>query len=384
MKPPAYSTEISDYTAQIRLFVEQKPQRSEDCRPVLHAYPNGSGLLAVFDGAGGAGGTSYATGADGESFTGAFLASRLGKKTLLDFFEEMRQESQPFTSEASPKQLEERFKRDFKTELAGLQTGAVSKIKSSLIRYLPTTMAAIYYETRNEAADAPPENGLSVRWQSVAEFFRAEKQSSSPSPPLRCNVLWAGDSRCYLLAESSGLQQLTEDDLKTKGDALANLTEDSPMSNFISADVDFVVNFRRFEVDLPVVLMAATDGCFNFVASPAHFEFILLKTLHSAESAEQWQADLTKEIEKITGDDATMSLIALGWRDFGEIKRSFHARLYEIGEKYISPLSRLDEEITWLETRLRTQTGERRSLREELWREYKQKYESYLIDGEQK
>lgn len=366
---------MSDFSAQIRLFIEQKPERSEDCRPVLHAYTTGSGLLAVFDGAGGAGGTSY-TNAEGESFTGAFKASRLGKKTLLDFFEELQQQSQPFVSDSTPKQLEERFKTNFKAELVKLQNGSVSKIKSSLIRYLPTTMAAIYYE---KAADASTENGLSAL-QNFAGVFGSEKQPSS----LKCNVLWAGDSRCYLLAAPSGLQQLTEDDLKTKGDALANLIEDSPMSNFISADVDFVLNYRQFIINTPVILIAATDGCFNFVASPAHFEFILLKTLHFAENAEQWQANLTEEIKKITGDDATMSLIALGWQNFNEIRRAFHARLYEIHKTYISPLVHLDEEVGWLEGRMDLQKEERRRLREELWREYKQKYEFFLADGERK
>ena len=367
---------MSDFSAQIRLFIEQKLERSEDCRPVLHAYPNGSGLLAVFDGAGGAGGASY-TNADGESGTGAYFASRLGKKTLLDFFEEQLRQSEPFLAHSTPKQLEELFKTNFKAELVKLQNGAVSKIKSSLIRYLPTTMAAIYYE---KAPDVSMENGLSA-WQNVVGIFGSEKQ---PSSQLKCNVLWAGDSRCYLLTESSGLQQLTEDDLKTRGDALANLIEDSPMSNFISADVDFVLNYRQLAVVSPVILIAATDGCFNFVASPAHFEFLLLNTLHSAENADQWQTGLTEEIEKITGDDATMSLIAIGWRNFEEIKRAFHERLCEIRKTFISPLGEIDQEIEWLEKRLDLQIEERRRLREKLWREYKQKYEFLLTDGDSK
>ena len=366
---------MSDFFAQIRLFIEQKPERSEDCRPILHAYPNGSGLLAVFDGAGGAGGASY-TNDDGESRTGAYFASRLGKKTLLDFFEERLRQSPPFVADSTPKQLEELFKTNFKAELVKLQNGSVSKIKSSLIRYLPTTMAAIFYEIE---ADVSMENGFST-WKNVVGIFGSEKQALQ----LKCNVLWAGDSRCYLLTESSGLQQLTEDDLKTKGDALANLIEDSPMSNFISADVDFVLNYSQFAVGLPVVLIAATDGCFNFVASPAHFEFLLLNTLHSAENAEQWQTGLTEEIKKITGDDATMSLIALGWRNFDEIKRAFHARLCEVRKTFISPLGELDEEIGWLEKRLDLQTEERRRLREKLWGEYKQKYEFFLTDGDRK
>lgn len=364
---------MSEFNAQLRLFIEQKPEHSEDCEPVLHLYPDGSGLLAVFDGAGGAGGTSYSDG-DGGSFTGAFIASRLGRKILLDFFNELKQESKPF-AEDSKKELEASFKTNFKTEIAKLQTGTDSKIKSSLIRSLPTTMAAIYYE---KAENVQPQKSF-PSWQNISELFGSEKQS----PPLKCSVLWAGDSRCYLLAESSGLQQLTEDDLKTKGDALANLIEDSPMSNFINADVDFVMNYRRFAADLPVVLIAATDGCFNFVHSPAHFEFVLLETLHLAENAEQWQTKLEEKIREITGDDATMSLIALGWQSFGEIKRAFHARLQDVRKTYVTPLGLLDEEIGWLTERSQSQKEERQRLREKLWHEYKKGYERFPADGGQ-
>ena len=147
----AFEEKMSDFTAQIRLFIEQKPERSEDCKPVLQLYPDDSGLLAVLDGAGGAGGTSYSL-AGGGSFTGAFLASRLGRKTLTDFFDELKQQSLPVISNLAVKQLEERLKADFKAQTAKLQNGTESKIKSSLIRNLPTTMAAIYYEKARDVS----------------------------------------------------------------------------------------------------------------------------------------------------------------------------------------------------------------------------------------
>lgn len=339
---------MSDFIAQIQIFIEQKPGYGEDCKPLCRVSDDKTGLLAVFDGAGGAGGTSYSD-AEGNSFTGAFLASRLGKKTLVDFFDELKQTRQSFIFEATLPQLEARLKKVFKDRSAALETASGSKIKSSLIRRLPTTAAAVYYEISASNVTA--------------------------------NVFWAGDSRAFLLDAALGLHQLTTDDLKAGGDALANLIEDSPMSNFINADVDFKLHSRRLEIQLPVVLLAATDGCFNFVASPAHFEFLLLKTLHLAENAEGWQTALNEEIGKIAGDDATMSLAALGWQDFGEIKRAFHARLHEIQKTFIAPLDQIIQEIDWLQNRLQTQETERKRLREELWRAYKPNYEQFLIDA---
>ena len=370
---------MSDFIAQISLFIEQKPQYGEDCKPVLKLYPDGSGLLAVFDGAGGAGGTAY-NNADGGSLTGAFIASRLGKKTLLSFFDEFKQHSQSFDPDAAPKQLEERFKTVFKGRLAALEPVSASKIKSSLIRHLPTTVAAIYYEM--------PKAVLQEK-SSVSAIDRVLDWAGNgfrlPQETAECigNILWAGDSRCYLLTPAVGLQQLTTDDLKNGGDALANLETDSPMSNFINADVDFVLNFRQIAVSFPAIFIAATDGCFGFVASPAHFEFVLLKALHLAENAEEWQRNLTEEIQKIAGDDATMSLVALGWQNFGEIKRAFHSRLQDIHKTYVAPLGQLDEEIAWLKERSQSQKEERKRVREELWQEYKQEYERFLADGRQ-
>lgn len=367
----------TDFIAQVRLFIEQKPEYGEDCEPVLRFYPDGSGLLAVFDGAGGAGGTAYSNG-DGGSSTGAFLASRLGEKTLLDFFDELKKQPDSFVPDEMTKRLEERFKIVFKERLAALEPASASKIKSSLIRHLPTTLAAVYYEMPKSAEEKSPVSTLDKAWD-----WASGRQREKKTAECAANVFWAGDSRCYLLTAAAGLQQLTIDDLKAKGDALENLQSDSPMSNFINADIDFVLNFRRIAISLPAVFIAATDGCFGFVHSPAHFEFILLKSLHLAENADEWQTNLTEEIHKIAGDDATLSLAALGWHDFGEIRRAFHARLQDIHKIYVAPLGQLDEEVVWLKERSQLQEEERKRLRAELWREYKQEYERFLADGGQ-
>jgi serine/threonine protein phosphatase PrpC len=64
---------------------------------------------------------------------------------------------------------------------------------------------------------------------------------------MACHVLWAGDSRAYVF-EPAGAHQLTTDDLRDPGDALANLRHDSVVSNAMSADTEFHVNYRRVQL----------------------------------------------------------------------------------------------------------------------------------------
>ena len=68
------------------------------------------------------------------------------------------------------------------------------------------------------------------------------------------HVFWAGDSRAYVL-EPAGVRQLSTDDLRDPGDAMANLRRDSVVSNAMSADTDFHVNYRRVELQAPFLLV---------------------------------------------------------------------------------------------------------------------------------
>ena len=87
------------------------------------------------------------------------------------------------------------------------------------------------------------------------------------------HVFWAGDSRAYVLP-ADGARQLSTDDLRDPSDAMANLRRDSVVSNAMSADTDFHVNYRRVELKAPFLLVCATDGCFGYVPTPMHFEHL--------------------------------------------------------------------------------------------------------------
>ena len=55
-------------------------------------------------------------------------------------------------------------------------------------------------------------------------------------------------TRGLMSSNPSGAHQLTTDDLRDPGDALTNLRQDSVVSNAMSADTDFHVNYRRVEL----------------------------------------------------------------------------------------------------------------------------------------
>src|SRR4029453_11513263 len=109
-----------------------------------------------------------------------------------------------------------------------------------------------------------------------------------------CHLLWAGDSRAYVF-EPAGARQLTADDLREPGDAMANLHQDSVVSNAMSADSDFHVNYRRIELRAPFLVAGATDGCFGYISTPMHFEHLILSKLQGARTTSAWSAWLQSE-----------------------------------------------------------------------------------------
>ena len=135
-----------------------------------------------------------------------------------------------------------------------------SGLRSRLLRALPTTMALV-----------------------------ALQRTQPGGPTWAGHVLWAGDSRAYVF-EPAGARQLSTDDLRDPGDAMANLHHDSVVSNAMSADTEFHVNYRRVELQAPFLVVCATDGCFGYVPTPMHFEHLVLEALRAARSTEAWSS----------------------------------------------------------------------------------------------
>ena len=149
---------------------------------------------------------------------------------------------------------------------------ATSALRSRLLRALPTTMALV-------ALQRPSRADLGV-----------------PRP--------LGRGLPGLRLRAGGAHQLTTDDLRDPGDAMANLRQDSVVSNAMSADTEFVVNHREVE-------LARRSSC---VARPTAASATSARRCTSntscsppcwwlgAEAGPGRQAD----IAAVTGDDAAM------------------------------------------------------------------------------
>src|SRR5690606_12481085 len=143
-----------------------------------------------------------------------------------------------------------------------------------------------------------------------------------------------------------GLQQLTEDDVRSRGDALANIREDSPMTNVVNASSPFQLNVRTIEeVPTPFALLAATDGCFGYLSTPWHFEFLLLDALDDARDSERWQ-EVTKRIAQVAGDDVSMGIALVGVDAYSALRsalRSRHRQLADAVKSYDAKRKKFQE-----------------------------------------
>jgi len=316
----------------------------EDSDPILR-HGRELGLVGAFDGMGGAGGTVYET-PDGPR-TGAYLASRRVRDVAEQQMLRMMDPEWNLEGPTVAKDLRRAVRDALAEELTELKAPA-SSLRSRLLRALPTTMALVALQ----------------RLQADGDLWATHS-------------FWAGDSRAYVLTPTSGLQQLTVDDIRDHGDAMANLREDSVISNAMSADTDFVVHHRQVELTAPFLVLAATDGCFGYLPSPMHFEHLLLRALRDAPDTGGWSADVQRTISAVTGDDAAMAVLGIG-ADLAGFRRLFAERTTQLERRWIEPLDAADARVRQLEQELEAARGQRQSQQGERWAAYKSGYEQYL------
>jgi serine/threonine protein phosphatase PrpC len=344
-----------------RLLVEHEhhqPGLGEDARPIWALRTRANGLIGVFDGLGGAGGEVIRIGE--EERTGAWLASRRVRNVVLTVYAGLIRhlesqhplgDSDIYGQMSEPNELQQPF--DFTAELRRaieqelseyaiqLNAGGGGRLKSKLIKTLPTTLAVCWYDLSRD------------------EF----------------TAVWAGDSRVYYLNPTIGLQQVTTDDLKSGADALENLIEDSPMSNCVSAGTDFVLHERRVGLQPFSILIAASDGCFGYVQTPLHFEYMLLSTMTEAGDWQDWQDRLQAEIMRVTSDDSTLSAVAIGWPDFASCQKHFAGRFAWCAQR-IQAYNEGRNKVERLERDLNQARADLAASTRELWAEYRKTYES--------
>lgn len=263
--------------------------------------------LAVFDGCGGSGGKRYAA---FQGHSGAYMASRLVMRDYFRWYRQFLGQENELNGDTIGENLPA-LKKRFCKRLSHCREYAASYERKSpavggtLMKDFPTTMSAIlcdYYEG----------------------VFSA-------------GFLWAGNSRGYVLREN-GLAQVTVDDIAGTVDAMDCLRKDPPLTNFISAEGDFELRGLHYALDLPVILITATDGCFDYFASPMHFEYMLISAMAEADSYDGWRVKIRDILAENASDDFSVVIGCFGYEDFETMKNSFRPRLRYLWQNYIEPL----------------------------------------------
>lgn len=325
------------------------PDHGEDSDPIVR-HGRHLGLVAVFDGMGGAGGTVYET-PEGPR-TGAYLASRVARDVVEPRMLRLLDPEWNLDGPAAARDLQRAVKQALVETLRELNAPA-SGLRSRLIRALPTTMAMMALQRRDSEGD---------RWTG--------------------HLLWSGDSRVYVLHPGTGAHQLTTDDIRDAGDAMVNLRQDSVLSNVMSADTDFVVRNREVELEAPFVAIAATDGCFGYLPSPMHFEYLVLAALRDSRDADDWSAAMQSAISAVTGDDAAMGLLSVG-ANHAELQELFAPRTTELDRRWIQPLDELGAEVRRAEQALEQARRRQVTGQAQLWGAYKGEYERYFGESDE-
>lgn len=341
---PALEVSPAGPTLSFGFNLAKVPGQGEDSDPIVRDGRE-LGLVAVFDGMGGAGGTVYET-PDGPR-TGAYLASRVARDVVEERMLALLDPEWNLAGPAAARDLRRSVKHALAETLAGLNA-PTSGLRSRLLRALPTTMALMALQRRE------PRKG---RWAG--------------------HVFWSGDSRVYVFDPATGAHQVTRDDLRDRGDALMNLRQDSVVSNAMSADTDFVVHHHQIELTAPFLAVAATDGCFGYVRTPIHFEHLVLASLRDSTESGSWSRLLQQRIAAITGDDAAMAVLGVG-ADHGEFRQLFATRTAEIEQRCVVPLDKLEAEVGRAEQAVAEARRRHAAVQTSLWAAYKPEYERYL------
>ena len=314
----------------VAVWTENKGGRGEDSPPTaLHQRRTRQGMLAVYDGVGGAGARPIGRTPDGLEISGAFLAARVVHFALEDWFFRTRLTGRA----ADPRSLDQFIGAAIR------QTGVSPnmKISGTMVRHLPTTLAAVEYQVDGDRLSAM--------------------------------ARWAGDSRAYLLSEVEGLQAITRDDTEDS-DALILLINDQPMRNMISADRPVQINsYSLPRIALPVTLICATDGFFNYVPTPAHFEHMLLVAMLMAPDLRSWATRLAQQVQEYSSDDASLVAVSFGYPTFEAMQQAFRRRAEYLEKNYVRRIREIDPE------RDRERFVE---VRRSCWEDYRFGYEKYI------
>ena len=286
------------------------------------ANTENTAIISVFDGSGGSGAMTYDI---FSGHTGAYVASRALSGSLREWYEEASRTGVTDTNRIIAG-IDSYFRRGF--GICSALGSTNMKIRSTIIRDFPTTAAGAYAYIKDGR--------------------------------IHVTLFWAGDSRVYLL-NRQGLRQLTEDD--AYGDAMETLQSNPPMTNVLSSDGNYVLHSKSFAVNSPMMLFAATDGCFGYVHTPMDFEYMVLQSVCSSASPAQFNTVLDGAMQSVAGDDYTFSYMSFLYGSYADLKADLGIRLQYMEQNYMAPLNAQRNDTGFVNA---------------LWQTYKKDYEALL------
>lgn len=233
----------------ISFMTEKIVGRGEDAPP-LFISKGQTCAVGVFDGMGGAGATTCNS-SIGDGHTKAYVASRIVASAM-----DVYLCNHLPTNDVAIEDMKAIIRRKLCLEKETYPPQIQTSLRTKLVRDYPTTLAIVTFH---------------------------EYEGSS-----QVNSYWAGDSHCYLW-NKDGFFQISKDDLADDNDPMENLHSDSPISNCICADRDFIINHKLIDLGKePVIILCATDGCFGYFQTPMHFEYVLKTCLQESQNEKEW------------------------------------------------------------------------------------------------
>ena len=143
-----------------------------------------------------------------------------------------------------------------------------------------------------------------------------------------------------MFTPKNGLQLLSLDDAQNAENEMNSASE---MTNCISASNTFSLNYAFYELNEPGIVFCCSDGCFDYLQSPLHFEWLLLHTILECMpdcDGDKLGVALAESIRdnmyKSIGDDTTMSGIIIDIDSSSQMKDLFREMMLESGKLAIS------------------------------------------------
>lgn len=321
----------------ISFVTEKIVGRGEDAPPLLISKGQAC-AVGVFDGMGGSGAV-LCDSIYGEGLSMAYVASRIVASSMETFLH-----NHLLTDDVTAEDMKAVIDRRLKKEQEDFPLKKTT-LRTKIVRNYPTTMALVVLQEHDDS--------------------------------LKVDSYWAGDSHCYLW-DKEGLSQINKDDLVSDNDPLENLQNDSPISNCICVGSDFVIHHKSITIEkCPVIILSATDGCFGYFQTPMHFEYILKSCLLKAQNKKEWECLIKNELLKVTGDDCSLSLIAVGFSSFDELKKAVRP----LSVTGFTELREQEKTMEWIEKELAKEKEKYEKNKIAGWNRYKTNYMKYLNEG---